>query len=215
MQRVVADFERAGDPSEPTPAALRTAAAASSAQPLSGNTQPDAPADAPANGATVGPTGKQLVEMNYNTTVYVTGLPDDATVEEVAEEFAKCGVVKTNDDGAPKVKLYRYNMLRRLQLWLAAAQLLCALRLCAEVLHCYCDCGSTLQGFCPSCTACAALAVLQTHVDLLGRVQGQGIGHAEGRWHSHVPAAAVGAHCQGHHARAAAAARWCARHGRR
>jgi HIV Tat-specific factor 1 len=37
----------------------------------------------------------------------VTGIPDGATVEEVAQEFARCGVIKQNDDGTPKVKLYR------------------------------------------------------------------------------------------------------------
>ena len=42
-----------------------------------------------------------------NTSVYVTGIPDDATEAELAAVFAKCGLVKENDDGTPKVKLYR------------------------------------------------------------------------------------------------------------
>ena len=42
-----------------------------------------------------------------NTSVYVTGLPDDATEAELAAVFAKCGLVKENEDGTPKVRLYR------------------------------------------------------------------------------------------------------------
>jgi hypothetical protein len=42
-----------------------------------------------------------------NTSVYVTGLPDDATTEEVAAVFGRCGLLKEDDAGAPRVKLYR------------------------------------------------------------------------------------------------------------
>jgi hypothetical protein len=42
-----------------------------------------------------------------NTSVYVTGLPDDATPEEVAAVFGRCGLLKEDDAGAPRVKLYR------------------------------------------------------------------------------------------------------------
>ncbi|KAL3420892.1 nuclear mrna splicing factor-associated [Phlyctema vagabunda] len=43
-----------------------------------------------------------------NTAVYVTGLPSDATVEEVAEVFSrKCGVIAEEiDSGKPRIKLY-------------------------------------------------------------------------------------------------------------
>jgi len=43
-----------------------------------------------------------------NTAVYVTGLPFDVTVEEVAAEFSrKCGVIAEEiDSGKPRVKLY-------------------------------------------------------------------------------------------------------------
>lgn len=43
-----------------------------------------------------------------NTAVYVTGLPFDVTVEEVASEFSrKCGMIAEEiDSGKPRVKLY-------------------------------------------------------------------------------------------------------------
>jgi HIV Tat-specific factor 1 len=43
-----------------------------------------------------------------NTAVYVTGLPSDVTIEEVAEVFSrKCGVIAEEiDSGKPRVKLY-------------------------------------------------------------------------------------------------------------
>ncbi|KAB8291272.1 hypothetical protein EYC80_009958 [Monilinia laxa] len=43
-----------------------------------------------------------------NTAVYVTGLPSDATVEEVHEVFSrKCGVIAEEiDSGKPRIKLY-------------------------------------------------------------------------------------------------------------
>ncbi|EFX02483.1 nuclear mRNA splicing factor-associated protein [Grosmannia clavigera kw1407] len=43
-----------------------------------------------------------------NTAVYVTGLPSDATVDEVAELFSrKCGVIAEEiDSGRPRIKLY-------------------------------------------------------------------------------------------------------------
>ncbi|TIA83923.1 hypothetical protein E3P98_00524 [Wallemia ichthyophaga] len=40
------------------------------------------------------------------TAVFVTGLPPDVTVDEIADVFSKYGVLLTNDDGSPKVKLY-------------------------------------------------------------------------------------------------------------
>jgi HIV Tat-specific factor 1 len=47
-------------------------------------------------------------EPRANTAVYVTGLPFDVTVEEVAEVFSrKCGVIAEEiDSGKPRIKLY-------------------------------------------------------------------------------------------------------------
>ncbi|KAH8737056.1 hypothetical protein BGZ61DRAFT_525258 [Ilyonectria robusta] len=47
-------------------------------------------------------------QPRQNTAVYVTGLPADATVDEVHELFSrKCGVVAEEiDSGAPRIKLY-------------------------------------------------------------------------------------------------------------
>lgn len=42
-----------------------------------------------------------------NTNVYVTGIPADTTEEELANHFAKCGIIMPNPDtGRPRVKLY-------------------------------------------------------------------------------------------------------------
>ncbi|KAI0769779.1 hypothetical protein BD413DRAFT_477399 [Trametes elegans] len=41
-----------------------------------------------------------------NTAVYVTGLPPDADLDEVAARFGKFGLIEEDDGGAPKVKLY-------------------------------------------------------------------------------------------------------------
>lgn len=46
-------------------------------------------------------------ELKQNTHVYVTGLPDDVTVEEVVEVFSKCGIIKEDPESKkPRVKLY-------------------------------------------------------------------------------------------------------------
>lgn len=46
-------------------------------------------------------------ELKNNTHVYVTGLPDDVTVEEVVEVFSKCGIIKEDPESKkPRVKLY-------------------------------------------------------------------------------------------------------------
>lgn len=45
--------------------------------------------------------------LQVNTSVYVTGLPDDTDVDEVATVFSKCGIIKMDDEGKPKIKLYR------------------------------------------------------------------------------------------------------------
>lgn len=46
-------------------------------------------------------------ELKVNTHVYVTGLPDDVTVEEVVEVFSKCGIIKEDPETKkPRVKIY-------------------------------------------------------------------------------------------------------------
>ncbi|KAH8496778.1 hypothetical protein H0E87_019502 [Populus deltoides] len=46
-------------------------------------------------------------ELKVNTHVYVTGLPDDVTAEEVVEVFSKCGVIKEDPEKKkPRVKIY-------------------------------------------------------------------------------------------------------------
>ncbi|KAI9068269.1 hypothetical protein FKP32DRAFT_1562102 [Trametes sanguinea] len=41
-----------------------------------------------------------------NTAVYVTGLPPDADLDEIAARFGKFGLIEEDDEGRPKVKLY-------------------------------------------------------------------------------------------------------------
>lgn len=46
-------------------------------------------------------------KQRVNTSVYVTGLPDDVTEAELAHVFRKCGLIKEDDEGHPRVKVYR------------------------------------------------------------------------------------------------------------
>ncbi|KAK9122218.1 hypothetical protein Syun_019835 [Stephania yunnanensis] len=46
-------------------------------------------------------------DLKVNTHVYVTGLPEDVTAEEVVEVFSKCGIIKEDPETKkPRVKLY-------------------------------------------------------------------------------------------------------------
>lgn len=46
-------------------------------------------------------------ELKVNTHVYVTGLPEDVTVDEIVEVFSKCGIIKEDPETKrPRVKLY-------------------------------------------------------------------------------------------------------------
>ncbi|EHA8588994.1 splicing factor U2AF-associated protein 2 [Cocos nucifera] len=46
-------------------------------------------------------------ELKVNTHVYVTGLPDDVTIDEVVEVFSKCGIIKEDPETKkPRVKIY-------------------------------------------------------------------------------------------------------------
>ncbi|KAL1891261.1 hypothetical protein Sste5346_007720 [Sporothrix stenoceras] len=66
------------------------------------------------NGAPAGNSNKRAKAQNaprqpkQNTAVYVTGLPTDATADEVAELFSrKCGVIAEEiDSGRPRIKMY-------------------------------------------------------------------------------------------------------------
>lgn len=66
-------------------------------------------AEAGASGGPGAPSAAAAPPQTATTTsVYVTGLPEDCTVDEVAEEFSRvCGIIREDDDGCPKVKLYR------------------------------------------------------------------------------------------------------------
>ena len=46
-------------------------------------------------------------QLKQNTSVYVTGLPPDATETAVAQHFSKCGVIKLDEEQRPRVKIYR------------------------------------------------------------------------------------------------------------
>jgi HIV Tat-specific factor 1 len=46
-------------------------------------------------------------ELKINTNVYVTGLPEDVTEAELVETFSKCGVIKEDLEGRPRIKIYR------------------------------------------------------------------------------------------------------------
>ncbi|CAK9862425.1 unnamed protein product [Sphagnum jensenii] len=46
-------------------------------------------------------------DLKVNTHVYIDGLPEDATVEEVVEVFSKCGLIKEDPETKqPRIKLY-------------------------------------------------------------------------------------------------------------
>lgn len=46
-------------------------------------------------------------ELKINTHVYVTGLPEDVTIDEIVEVFSKCGIIKEDPETKkPRVKLY-------------------------------------------------------------------------------------------------------------
>lgn len=49
---------------------------------------------------------QHAVPFQANTSVYVSGLPEDATQQELALVFEKCGLIREGEDGAPRVRLY-------------------------------------------------------------------------------------------------------------
>lgn len=50
-------------------------------------------------------------ELQKNSSVYVSGLPVDATEAEMVRVFTKCGVIKLDDDAKPRVKVYRCTLV--------------------------------------------------------------------------------------------------------
>eukprot|EP00238_Polyblepharides_amylifera_P008693 CAMPEP_0196574302 /NCGR_PEP_ID=MMETSP1081-20130531/4048_1 /TAXON_ID=36882 /ORGANISM="Pyramimonas amylifera, Strain CCMP720" /LENGTH=425 /DNA_ID=CAMNT_0041892285 /DNA_START=237 /DNA_END=1514 /DNA_ORIENTATION=- len=49
----------------------------------------------------------QWFDLKNNTSVYVSGFPNDVTITEIVEVFSKCGIVKEDAKGNPRVKIYR------------------------------------------------------------------------------------------------------------
>lgn len=51
---------------------------------------------------------KREPQKKPNTSVYVTGIPPDVTLEEMKTTFSKCGVIMEDiETGEPKIKIYR------------------------------------------------------------------------------------------------------------
>lgn len=88
------------------------------------------------------------VKKNNNTSVYVTGIPDDATEDEIAEEFARCGIIKQDADGNPRIKLYKYALSRTLHEFLHSFMPSCVAFGGAGSLHC----NVSLSRKCEYCT---------------------------------------------------------------
>ena len=59
-----------------------------------------------ANNANSKPTDAAKPHKSKNTAVYVTNLPSDAEIDELAQRFGKCGVIEEDDGGEPKIKMY-------------------------------------------------------------------------------------------------------------
>lgn len=56
---------------------------------------------------TDGKPKKRTSSAPKNTAIYVTGLPEDITVEELVSHFSKCGIIMDEImTGKPRVKLY-------------------------------------------------------------------------------------------------------------
>lgn len=84
--------------------------AAEAAAPAAGSSGPGHAAAGTAAGVpATGEGAAPAAAATTTTSVYITGLPLDCTEEEVAEEFSRvCGIIREDDAGNAKVKLYRY-----------------------------------------------------------------------------------------------------------
>lgn len=47
------------------------------------------------------------VDEAHNTAIYMSGLPDDITMDELTQLFTKCGLLARDEKGKDKIKLYR------------------------------------------------------------------------------------------------------------
>jgi hypothetical protein len=47
------------------------------------------------------------LDATKNPNVYIQGLPSDITMETLAEFMRKCGIIKEDDKGRPRLKIYR------------------------------------------------------------------------------------------------------------
>jgi hypothetical protein len=47
------------------------------------------------------------LDATKNPNVYIQGLPPDITMETLAEFMRKCGIIKEDDKGRPRLKIYR------------------------------------------------------------------------------------------------------------
>ena len=53
-------------------------------------------------------TGWFEIDEAKNTNVYVSGLPEDTTMQEFQELMTKCGIIMVEEEtGVPKLKLYK------------------------------------------------------------------------------------------------------------
>jgi len=51
--------------------------------------------------------------MKVVTQVYVTGLPDDITVEEIEKHFQKCGIIKRDPETGKETSRCEPDVVRR------------------------------------------------------------------------------------------------------
>ena len=51
---------------------------------------------------------QQWVELKNNTNIYVANLPLDVTMEELHGAFSKFGLIKEDENKAPRIKMYRF-----------------------------------------------------------------------------------------------------------
>lgn len=62
------------------------------------------PSDEPSSSSSNGPPVRK--EPKKSTGIYITNLPQDATSEEIAVVFSKCGIILLGPNNLPRVKMY-------------------------------------------------------------------------------------------------------------